>query len=353
MTLNVINENFAAQYTAALTTVDTAINNAKGTEKQTLRAARTKLLEFNAMNLADKNTVQRRLKATQYSGHAMVDDLITSFSILPAYINDLKVSDTERTALQKQASTALEANSVECITVQASELISKCKVILKDTGANQFDTGVALGLLTGRRCIKIFETAHFTPVNEHAVLFAGQAKRGDIAEPTSYEIPVLADPDLIITALARLRAAKDCSALTNRDVSLKFAGSCNAAARRLLGKEHHFHSLRGIYAVIAYNLCLPHKYSLNAFVSRVLGHSSLGTNLHYSAIHVKRLKKKTQIRLERKWLVLCHTVGFQFNASNYEYGLPVMNASGLLQAVHLDWAWATKQFHATLGQQCI
>eukprot|EP00953_Heterococcus_sp_UTEX-ZZ885_P013685 7814-Heterococcus_DN1.PRE.2 len=292
MTLNVINENYTAQYTAALTTVDTAISNAKRTEKQTLRAARTKLLEFNGMNLADKNTVQRRLRATQYSGHAMVDDLITSFSLLPAYMNDLKVSDTERTALQKQATTALEAKSVESITVQASELISKCKVILKDTDANPFDTGVALGLLTGGRCIEIFKTAHFTPVSEHSALFAGQAKRGNLAEPSSYEIPILADPDLISTALARLRAAKDCSALTNRDVNLKFAGSCNAAARRLLGKEHHFHSLRGIYAVIAYNLCLPHKCSLNAFVSRVLGHSNLGTSLHYSAIHVERLKKK-------------------------------------------------------------
>jgi integrase len=130
------------------------------------------------------------------------------------------------------------------------------------------------------------------PVNDHSVLFSGQAKKGDLVGPVAYKIPVLATPDLINAALARLRAAKNCSALTNRDVNLKYANSCNAAARRLLGKEHHFHSLRGIYAVIAHNLCLPHKYSLNAFVSRVLGHSNLGTSLHYSAIHVEHLKRK-------------------------------------------------------------
>jgi Telomere resolvase len=222
----------------------------------------------------------------------MVDDLITAFAIFPAYVDDLKVSDTERTNLQKAATTALEAKSVESITVQASELISKCKATLKDTSANPFDVAAALGLLTGRRCIEIFKTAHFTPVNEHSVLFGGQAKKGDLADPVAYEIPVLAPPDLINAALARLRAAKDCSALTNRNVNLKFANSCNSAARRLLGKEHHFHSLRGIYAVIAYNLCLPHKYSLNAFVANVLGHSNLGTSLHYSTIHVEHLKKK-------------------------------------------------------------
>jgi CRISPR/Cas system-associated exonuclease Cas4 (RecB family) len=136
------------------------------------------------------------------------------------------------------------------------------------------------------------KTAHFTPVNDHSVLFSGQAKKGDLADPIAYEIPVLAPPALVNTALARLRAAKDCSAITNRDVNLKYANSCNAAARRLLEKGHHFHSLRGIYAVIAHHACLPHKYSLNAFVSRVLGHSSLGTSLHYSAIHVEHLKRK-------------------------------------------------------------
>jgi Telomere resolvase len=292
MTLDVINENYAAQYTVALSTVDTAITNAKHTEKETLQAARTKLVEFNGLNLADKNTVQRRLRATQFSGHAMVDDSITSLAIFLPYINDLKVSDTERTALQKAARASVEAKSVESITVQASELISMCKGTLKDTRANPFDVAAALGLLTGRRCVEIFKTAQFTPLHDHSVLFSGQAKKGDLTDPVAYEIPVLAPTDLINTALAHLRVAKDCSALTNRDVNLKFANSCNLASRRLLGKEHHFHSLRGMYAVIAYNVCLPHEYSLNAFVDKVLGHSSLGTSLHCSSLHVEHLKKR-------------------------------------------------------------
>jgi integrase len=167
-----------------------------------------------------------------------------------------------------------------------------CKLLLKDTRANPFDTAVALGLLTGRRTVELFKTATFTPKDEHSVLFSGQAKKGDLAEPVSYEIPVLAPPELINSALARLRFAKDCSAITNRDVNLRYANSCNAAARRLLGKEYHFHTLRGIYAVIAHNCCLPHRYSQNAFVAKVLGHASLGSSLHYCCIHVENLKKR-------------------------------------------------------------
>jgi Telomere resolvase len=232
MTLDVIFEGYAAQYSAALATVDSAIARAKGTEKEMLCGARAKLIEFNEMNLASKHAVQRRLKAAQYSGHAMVDDLITALTIFPAYINDLKVSDTERTALQKAATNALEAKSVQSIPVQASDLISKCKATLKDTRANPFDTAAALGLLTGRRTVELFKTAAFTPKDEHSVLFSGQAKKGDLAEPVSCEIPVLAPPELINSALARLRAAKDCSAITNRDVNLRYANSSNAGARR-------------------------------------------------------------------------------------------------------------------------
>jgi integrase len=124
------------------------------------------------------------------------------------------------------------------------------------------------------------------------MLFTGQAKKGHLAEVIAYEIPVLAPPDLVNAALARLRTLKDCSALTNREVNLRYANSCNAAARRLLGDKHHFHDLRGMYAVIAHNCCLPHRYSLNAFVAKVLGHASLGSSLHYCCIHVERLQKR-------------------------------------------------------------
>jgi Telomere resolvase len=202
---------------------------------------------------------------------------------------------TERTALQKQAADALTAKSVQSITVQASELISRCKGILRDTRANPFDTAAALGLVTGRRTIEIFKTAAFRAENSHTVIFSGQAKKNDLAEPAAYEIPVLATVELVNNALARLRAVKDCRALTNREVNSKYANSVNAAARRLLGKEHHFHSLRGIYGVIAHNCCLPHRYSLNAFVAKVLGHASLGSSLHYCSIHVEKLKRKHRI----------------------------------------------------------
>jgi Telomere resolvase len=233
MTLNVISEAYAAQFLAAVAIVDDIIASAKTGEKEVLRNARKKLIAFNDTTLTEKHTVQRHLRSGQYSGHAIVDDPISAFTIFPAYITDLKVNDTERAAMQRQATTALEAKSIQSIPVQASELISKCRATLKDTRVNPFDIAAAIGLLTGRRTIEIFKTATFEMVSEHAVSFTGQAKKYAVSEPTSYEIPVLAPPDLINTALARLRTLKDCTCLTNREVNLRYANSANAAACRL------------------------------------------------------------------------------------------------------------------------
>src|SRR6476646_6805734 len=79
MTLDVINDGYAGEYTAALASLDAAIAQAKSEERDKLRAARAKLVQFNDMNLADKNTVQRLIRTTQYTGHATVDDMIMNF----------------------------------------------------------------------------------------------------------------------------------------------------------------------------------------------------------------------------------------------------------------------------------
>ena len=48
MTLDVISEEYAAQYTSAIATVDAAIAAARSAEKEMLRNAKSKLESFNA-----------------------------------------------------------------------------------------------------------------------------------------------------------------------------------------------------------------------------------------------------------------------------------------------------------------
>jgi integrase len=163
---------------------------------------------------------------------------------------------------------------------------------LNKARANAYDLAAALALLTGRRMVELFSTGAFQPVedNEQACIFLGQAKRGALEVDIPYELPLLARLTDVNDALRRLRAAKACEGLDNRAVNAKYTNSCNSAAKRLLGKQHHFHTLRGMYAILAYSCTLPHKLSINSFLSKVLGHQSLNTSLHYSNIHVENLR---------------------------------------------------------------
>ena len=205
MTLNQISDQFAPQYEAALEQVDKDIATARKAEREVLRAARVKLVEFKEMPLSQKNAVQKRLRSSTFSGSAQVDDMISAFTIFPEYMDELKITVPERLSMQKESTKRLEAKASSAITVQASELISKCKWILKDVNSRPFDTACALALTCGRRACELFKVGQLTAVDDHSMLFSGQAKKSEFAEATSYLIPALAPPALITAALERLR----------------------------------------------------------------------------------------------------------------------------------------------------
>jgi Telomere resolvase len=294
MLLEVLHPEYTEQFAQVLRRVNALTIRAKGVERDKLLIAEEKLKAFNDMSLTCKNAVQRKISTSSYSGVDIIDEEIRAINVLPEYVSDLKLTCKERAVMKKQATKALESKSSESITVQGSVLIDQCRKTLNNTRANAYDLAAALALLTGRRMVELFSTGAFQPVedNEQACMFSAQAKRGVLEVDIPYQIPLLASINSINDALQRLRAAKECTGLDNRGINAKYTNSCNSAARRVLGKEHHFHTLRGVYAILAHNCCLPHKLSINSFLSKVLGHQSLSSSLHYSNIHGENLKVK-------------------------------------------------------------
>lgn len=299
MTLNVHRESYETDFKNVEAQVKEMLSKSKGKEKTVLRAASKKLTEFNNLSLTDKNKVLRSIKTHAYSGHALVDDALIGLKLFPEYMDKLRISDKEVLDMQRKSTRSLEEKSINSFTVQASDLIAKCVATMSNDTSNAFDVACAIALTTGRRMIEIFKTGIFTEVEERRMLFGGQAKRACLGEDTPYMIPVLAPANIILTALNRLRRMKSCANvvededdekfLSNKVVNQKWSNSCNSAARRILGASRHFHDLRSIYAVIAFNAALPHKWSQNAFISRVLGHAGLQNSLSYSSIHIENL----------------------------------------------------------------
>jgi hypothetical protein len=150
----------------------------------------------------------------------------------------------------------------------------------------------ALMLLTGRRKIEILRTGHLSAVPaganvsenappEHTLVFDGQAKtRGAVSAQTApYPIPVLAEPQLVLDAFARLRDTYDCANLTNEQVHNRTSKTLNGYVAQFFsddaGNAMMPKDLRAAYATIAWEWFAPPHIAQSAYFARILGHSEL------------------------------------------------------------------------------
>jgi hypothetical protein len=136
-----------------------------------------------------------------------------------------------------------------------------------------------LMLLTGRRVIEILKTGTFEPTGkDNTVYFDGQAKTRE-AEGTrqeSYEIPVLADPRIIMGAFEAIRAEKDFSEKPNNKVTQGVSKMLTEVVKTNFGYDYKPKDLRSAYAQIAYARFCPRHKTDTVYFSEILGHKLLG-----------------------------------------------------------------------------
>ncbi len=292
LSLNKTCESYSKDYNDLVSTVRGWKAKASSGESKTLEVALTKLQEFNTMSMQQKYSLQRSLKSRNYTTHAAVDDLLQKLVILPQFIADLKIDVGERVAIQQRSAEALNDKSAASMTIEGSALLQRLSVILTSKKSNIFDVACALSCATGRRMIEVFKVGQFEPIpgQPRTCIFSGQAKKQ--FENAGYKIPLLFNLSVLQPALTRLRISKSTEDMSNSEVNLKFSSSCNAAARRLFGDGRTYHSCRAVYGVLSYHIAMPHSYSLNLWLSKVLGHVSMVNSLNYSSIHVEKLDEK-------------------------------------------------------------
>ncbi|KAG5188955.1 hypothetical protein JKP88DRAFT_253131 [Tribonema minus] len=274
------------------------LTGSRGKTRDSVKLAIDDYAKFKALSLKDKTGVQKLLRQQPLTGLEDVDAAIQKLPILPQYVRDLHLTKQESDDAARKSMEALATKSVNSINIDASDLIAECEKTLHNAESNAFDLAAAIALTCGRRMVEIFSVGSFDVVagDQRTLAFAGQVKKRFGSDDCTMHIPTLTEASAVLAAINRLRSEKKCDGLSNRDINLKYSNSCQSAARRLLGKNGHFHELRAMYAVIAFNATLPHSYSLNAFVSRVLGHVGLGNSLTYACINVCNLASEHKFR---------------------------------------------------------
>ena len=146
---------------------------------------------------------------------------------------------------------------------------------------------MALMLLTGRRECEILNGASvLTRHTDYSITFHGQAKKRGAA--VEYVIPTLERADLILCAFEALRRRQGAVVLTNRETSRRYQSylSRHLSATKPWSQCARVHSLRGLYACMAFRLFDWRDHS-QAFVAMcLLGHSSLSESLVYTPFHL-------------------------------------------------------------------
>jgi len=116
---------------------------------------------------------------------------------------------------------------------------------------------------------------------EYTLVFDGQAKtRGAVSAQTAHHpIPVLAEPQLVLDAFARLRDSYDCANLTNEQVHNRTSKTLNGYVAQFFsddaGTAMMPKDLRAAYATIAWEWFAPPHIAQSAYFARILGHSEL------------------------------------------------------------------------------
>ena len=167
--------------------------------------------------------------------------------------------------------------------VDGRTLLAHARAVLRDPSVRVPELALALMLTTGRRSCEILNgCSTCVPHAEYAMRFYGQAKkRGRVCE---YIIPVLAPPMDIVHGLEQLRALQAHAILPNHETSRRYQSllARYVHAHAPWSECRRAHSVRGVYACMAWRLFDWGRYS-NAFVVMcVLGHTGLTESLVYT-----------------------------------------------------------------------
>jgi hypothetical protein len=137
-----------------------------------------------------------------------------------------------------------------------------------------YDRILGLAFLTGRRAAEIGCTAQFQRLRKDWMLFDGQLK-GKTRTLHTYEIPVLAEPLLIVGALKRIREQRP----RWEDNTILFH-DCGSRELSTRVKRHFFEfienptvkDLRAAYAEVCYDKFGSVRKAKTRFFSEILGH---------------------------------------------------------------------------------
>lgn len=193
------------------------------------------------------------------------------------------------------------------VNIDYTKQMQLMSLLLNDSSAHQWEAlAVGVAMATGRRAIEVLFQGDFEKIDNNRLKFTGQAKKRGGVTGDEMEIYSLADTNVVLKALSRLRSFSNIASLdslkaerhysVNELVSNRTAGPLNKFMRELVDRfpitlEGHrrdwvFKDTRAMYAKTCFELFFKDdkqwaKKDENMFYQELLGHHDTDAQNHY------------------------------------------------------------------------
>lgn len=269
------------------TSMDTVYKAACSPESSCSKRAVKELKQYIRDDLITQMKKWRSAKSPGgFSGNTRIDELICQVALIPDYMKEYRLTDTDRTSSSTLAKKSLETRSMDCVDIpDADALLERCVNKIKENKDSVFVIAACLSVVCGRRSIELLKTGNFSEGSEarapYNCFFSGAAKKKVVCEDRC-EIPLLTKFKYLKPALKRLREQVPCEGLTNSQINSRYSHKLGDAAKIITNDmKVRFHDLRCIYGMLSH-LKFKNTCSINVWLCKALCHEALDTSIFYS-----------------------------------------------------------------------
>jgi len=248
------------------------------------------LISFGNTSPYEQDKIQKKIRNGKIVYNEEIDKIIEKIPLFNKDIDTyIKLPSKDAKKLRQTQTQSLNNKHHNIKIIDGNKLMTDILPLLESDNSREYIT--ALLLASGRRQNELVNgMLSKSNCGPYFALFKGQSKTGLDIERDAYDIPLLAPFNIVSKAWN-----KSSKYFENSDDRKVFKAKIRNISRWLKKHKEYkvdkLHEFRSIYALTCYQLFPTGKLSQMAYISSVLGETSINIASHYNSIKVENVTK--------------------------------------------------------------
>ena len=261
-----------------------------------------------------QDKIQKKIRNGKIVYDKEFDKIIEKIPLFNKNIDKyIKLPTKDAKTLRQTQTKSLNNKHYNIKIINGDELINEILPLLESDNFREYISATLLA--TGRRQNELVNgSIHKSNSGPYFALFDGQSKTGLDIKRKPYEIPLLAPFNVVEKSWNK---SKNYFNNSNREI---FKSKIRNISRWLKKKKCNvdkLHEFRSIYALICYQLFPTGRLSQMAYISSVLGETSINIASHYNSIKVENINNF--------WIPKCQRYDWKANDKHTKMIVPELN----------------------------